>query len=185
MNLLSIRLVVIALNLICITQLVAQDKSKNGELSKKEQQELAFNSDREVLMQMANDRDIIVEANAVYMMRWFNTSEIGPNNFISIDGDNFMLQTSTTVGPGQNGLGGYTLRGTVTSYEVKPGKGKRPITITAQVSTLGFGFATVIVRLFDEANSQVTYSNSSTTITLSGPVKTKANSQIYKGIPIY
>jgi len=59
------------------------------------------------------------------------------------------------------------------------------VTIIAQVSTMGAGFATVTIRLFDFKNSQATFSNNNTTLTLSGPVNTKENSKIYKGINIY
>ncbi len=186
-NLFKACIVVLTVSLVSFFNLQAQNSNSENKdyLSKKEQRELALSSDKELLMEMAENRDLILEATAVYGRHGYNAFDIGPNNFVLIDSTQFMIQTSSTIGPGQNGLGGVTLRGKINSYEIRPGKGKRPVTIIAQVSTMGAGFATVTIRLFDSKNSQATFSNNSTTITLSGPVKTKENSNVYKGMSIY
>jgi len=141
--------------------------------------------EKEILIQMANERNLVIEATAMYGRHGFNAFDIGPNNFISIDSNRFVLQTSNTNSISQNGLGGVTIRGNISSYDVRPGKGKRPPTIIAQVNTYGFGFATVTIRLFGLKNAQATFMNAQTTLTLSGPVTTIENSYVYKGIDAY
>ncbi len=166
--------------------LVFMSSAQNSEDQKKPPiQNEVSNGERELLLQMARDRNLVIEATAIYGRHGFNSFDIGPNNFISIDSSRFVMQTSNANAISQNGVGGVTIRGNVSSYEIRRGKGKRPITIIAQVNTYGFGLATVTLRLFSLKNSQATFMNARNTLTLSGPITTTEESYVFKGVDAY
>lgn len=158
---------------------------KFDQAQKKQLKEEMFGAQKEKLLQLANDRNLVLEATAIYGRHGFNAT-VTQNNFVLIDSTNFVLQTSSPNAIGQNGLGGITLRGIITSYSVKPGKDKAPIVITAQVNTFGLGGGTLIVRLNDQQNSSAIFTtNTGGTITLSGPVTSMEESSVYKGMNLY
>lgn len=159
---------------------------KTEQIQKKLQREELSKLAKEKLLQLANDRDIVLEATAIYGRHGFNAT-VTQNNFVMIDSTGFVLQTSSPNFVGQNGMGGITIRGTITNYEVKPpSKDKSPIVVVAQVNTFGLGGGTLILRLNDPQNSSAIFTtNTGGTITFSGPVTSVAESSVYKGMNLY
>lgn len=160
---------------------VRHDNKMERKLAKQE----AFAAQKAILQQLADNRNLVLEATAIYGRHGFNATVV-QNNFILIDSNNFVLQTSSPNNVGYNGMGGVTIRGVITSYEVEPGTDKNPIIIRAQVNTFGLGAGTLIMRLNDSSNSQATFTtNMGGNITFSGPVTSIEESSVYKGMNLY
>ncbi len=162
-----------------------KDPRQEAYEKKKEKKAEEFRLQKEELTQLAIDRNLVLEATALYGRHASNVT-VGPNNYIMIDSADFVLQTSSPNQIGQNGMGGVTIRGAVTSYNVKEGVGKKPTTVTAQISTFGLGNATLTMRLHDSKNSQATFMTvAGQTITLSGPVTSVEESNVFQGMRLY
>jgi len=160
-------------------------QKKIEQIQKKELAAGMYASEKSKLLQLAMDMNLVLEATAIYGRHGYNAT-VTQNNFILIDSTDFILQTSSPTYVGPNGMGGVTIRGVITSYEVKEGKEKHPVVITAQINTFGLGVATLIVRLPNAENSSAIFTtNSGGTITFSGPVTSVEESSVYKGMNLY
>ncbi|MGK7392628.1 MAG: DUF4251 domain-containing protein [Candidatus Cyclobacteriaceae bacterium M2_1C_046] len=119
---------------------------------KKEEKEL-LKRYKEAYYKIARDSSFLIEANILATNNNMNTFMVNNDlNFFKIDGDRFVLQTSSNIRMGQNGLGGITIEGRVLDYEVKKGKGEKPITINADVMSTVMGHS--IVNIIIHANGQ-------------------------------
>ena len=155
------------------------------QIDKKAKRDLEYSTNKQYLIQLAENRDLVLEATSIYGRHGYNAT-VTQNNFILIDSTHFVMQTSAPNYVGQNGMGGVTIRGTITSYDVKPGKEKQPVVITAQVNTLGLGGATLIIRLPNPDNcSAIFTTNLGGTLTFTGPVTSVQESSVYKGMNMY
>lgn len=166
----------------------SQDSGTSGSqtrLERKLAKESKLQLDKERLNQLAQEQNLVLEANALYGRHGYDATTIGPNNFILIDSNRFVLQTSSSTQVGQNGLGGVTIRGTITSYKVTPAEGKKPLTIIAQVSTFGMGGGTLTMKINNPENAQATFINNAGQVTFSGPVTSKEESSVYQGLRLY
>lgn len=187
------QLFIVSIVMFTLVGFLAQAQQENDKQSKKQERldhknekALAFQAQKERLGELAMQKNLVLEANALYGRHGFDASNIGPNNFILVDSNNFVLQTSSYQRIGQNGMGGITVRGTINSYKVTLGEGKSPTIVIAQISTFGLGPATLTMRLNDPQNSQATFSTASgETITFSGPVTSMEEAKVFQGMRLY
>lgn len=162
---------------------LAQDSSDQKK-TKKELRAERLKKSREKLAQLATDSTLILEAN-VLRNRYQNSFPVSGNNFILIDGNRVVLQTaSPSGGPGFNGLGGITLRGRITQYEIDVDD-KGPIHILANVSLGGAGFATLRISISADGNATATYTdNWGGRVTFAGVAGDPGESSVFQGTPI-
>lgn len=167
-------------------RVTAQDQEtkaskKQERLDRKEERAAAFEAEKEQVLQMAQDRDIVLEAITISGKFGYNQTNVGPNNFIMIDSAQFVIQTSSPSFVGQNGIGGLTVRGTVASYTVS--QGKNATNVIAQVNTFGLGSATLTFTLVGKQNCRVTFSTASgIVLNMAGPVARVSESKIFRGM---
>lgn len=158
---------------------------KKTKLERKLERQETLAVQKEQLKQLADERNLVIEATTIYNRHGFNAT-VAQNNFVMVDSADFVLQTSSPTRIAQNGMGGITIRGTISSYEVKQATDKAPIVITAQVKTFGLGGGTLIIRLNSAQNAQATFTtNMGDTITFSGPVTSVEESSVFKGMNLY
>ena len=124
---------------------LAQDKTKKElriearELKKKEnRQALAQNLDS--IKEMVEEQEFALEANLL-RGRYNTINLIANNNFIKVDGDEVVIQTSNPSRIGYNGLGGVTIVGRIMSYDVF--ENENSVSLNMQVSSAVLGITTV------------------------------------------
>ncbi len=170
----------------------AQEMTQDSTKSKKQERHdrkqakaLEFEREKIEVRQMAEQRNLVLEANTLSGKFGYNAVSVGANNYILIDSSFFILQTSSPGFVGQNGIGGVTIRGTIESYEVTEG-GKNSINIIAQVNTFGLGPATIALNLIGKENCRATFSTASgLVLNLMGPISKLSEAKVYQGIRLY
>ena len=149
---------------------------------KAEQQE----QQKEMIVNLAEDKAFVLEADALFD-RYMNRYNMVNNSFIMLRGDEVVLQTATPGGhPGYNGMGGITLNGRLVDYEVNEGKKNRPVTVTAQVSTVAAGHGTIRMTIGSDGNATGIFrDNWGNRITFSGRISDLQNSRVYEGMSLF
>lgn len=163
-------------------QLNAQDQAQNKRDLRKQERASKRETAMDSLYALVQKHDLVIEANTVYS-RTGRPFVVGSDNFISIDGDHFIMQTASPTGIGYNGLGGFTVRGRVTDMKIYPvSKKNQPITARFEVNTFGLGHGTVYLTLNGpEAASAVFSDDWGHRITFSGPPTSVENSTVFQG----
>lgn len=162
----------------------AQISRKQERAERKQAKVEAFEAEKELVQEMAMDRDLVLEATTISGKFGYNLTNVGPNNFVIIDSSEFVIQTSSPAFVGQNGVGGLTVRGTVASYTVN--QNKNSTSVIVQVNTFGLGSATISFILVGKQNCRATFSSASgIVITMAGPICRRADSKLFQGVNLY
>lgn len=133
--------------------------------------------------QALNNRAFTLEADQV-MFKYGHTAHVTSNtNFVSFDGENAVVQTAFNIPVGgPNGLGGVTVEGTATNYELKKDK-KGNALLSANVMGTGIS-ARVDITLYAGSNQATVYITpnfNSNRITLMGNIVPIEKSNVFKG----
>lgn len=100
-----------------------QEQKRQEKIEKREQRKEERKKNKEKLLSLVEEKSFVIEANTIYG-RYMNRHEVLPStNFVKIEGDQVTIQSASDSGPGYNGLGGLTVNGTITRYEIKENKG--------------------------------------------------------------
>ncbi|MEQ8361693.1 MAG: DUF4251 domain-containing protein [Cyclobacteriaceae bacterium] len=162
-----------------------QEKKESRKLQraeKKIQREIEARMLFDKASQLVEERDFVLEAISV-RGKYGSTVNVGPNNFIMIDNEDFVLQTAFVGGVGFNGLGGITARGTVTSYEVSMNESNDMLTVLAQVSTTSIGQGTLTIQVGISGNVSATFVNNwGGKIQFNGPIESVKESKVFEGM---
>ena len=134
-----------------------------GQLSKLERKELKQEEKRrnlEKLFTIVNQRTFIIEADNIsdrYGRRLF----VNPStNFLIVEDSTAIIQLALNNGLGFNGLGGITLEGRLTSFEVKKdADNKKPIFMKARVFGTALGSIDLFLDLYSDGRSVVRFSS--------------------------
>ena len=151
---------------------------------KRLRKEQALQASRDEMEKLANNRSILLEANALYgkyLNRW-NTSS---DNFVAIDGNKMVLQTASPYRAGYNGLGGITLEGRITNYKLSDKQDKGPIIVTASVITPWLGTGTLRMSISANGNGSATFSDVwGHRITFVGQIENLENARVFEGMTL-
>jgi len=133
---------------------------------------------------IAQDKNWVLEAHTVFE-KGGQSFMMNPSiNFVSVIGDETTIQLSFNGIIGWNGVGGITLEGNTTKYEVNETKNSITITLTAIGS--GMGPADLLVTVGSDGNGRATISgNWGQRITFAGNFMASEDSRVYKGTPTY
>ena len=103
-------------------------------------------------------------------------------NFVGLVGEQLVVQLSFFDIPGWNGVGGITMEGKISKYEVKQKEGK-PISITVRASgaVMGSVDLQVSVNSSGQGNCTIRAATTSTRITFAGRFVDAAESSVYQG----
>ena len=108
-------------------------------------------------------------------------------NFISIDSTKAVIQLGTVYGVGYNGVGGITVEGKVTRYELKVIEGKKSKSYSLMfnvMSSIGIFDVTFLVSETGYTDATIR-SNSSGQLRYTGNLVPISLSRVYKGTSIY
>lgn len=133
-----------------------------------------------------NDRAFTLEADQV-IFKYGQTAYVASNtNFVSVKDDHAVVQTAFNVPvSGLNGLGGVTVEGTFTNYDLKKDK-RGNLLLSMNVSGVGIS-ARVDITLYkgsNEAMVDIMPNFNSNRITLRGVILPLAKSSVFKGAPL-
>lgn len=159
-----------------------KDSRKTQRIEKKEQREAEARMMFDQARKLVEEKNLVLEAITV-RGKYGSSVNVGPNNFIMVDKDEFVLQTAFTGGVGFNGLGGITAKGKVTSYEVTRNENNNMVTVLAQVSTTSIGQGTLTIQVGISGNASATFVNNwGGRIEFNGPIKSVQESKVYEGM---
>lgn len=128
-------------------------------------------------------KDFTLEADKV-VFKYGQTAFVNTNtNFVSVKGDKSVVQVALNIPvSGPNGLGGITLDGNVSNYEVQKDKKGN---IHVSMNVMGTGISAMIdIDLYKGSNkASVTISPNfnSNRMTLSGVIVPSSSSRVFKG----
>lgn len=116
------------------------------EESKKERKAREWQIEKSELLEMINDSSFVLNAHRYYN-RYHNQQQLTSDNFIAINGDQIVIQTSNPFGMGYNGMGGITLEGTISDYDVIKGKEKHAPKVRINFTNSVLGHSTLFLTL--------------------------------------
>lgn len=130
-----------------------------------------------------SDKDFTLEADKVEF-KYGQTAFVNSNtNFVSVTGDKSVVQVAFNVPvSGPNGIGGITVDGNISNYEVKKDK-KGNINVSMNVMGTGIS-ALVNISLYSGSNKAsvtITPNFNSNRLTLTGVIVPSSSSRVFKG----
>lgn len=164
----------------------AQSNTQDKKLSKKERKlmeariDSAFNAEA---IQAINDTAFTIEADQVMFKRGYTAHVTASTNFVAVRSDNAIVQVAFNVPvSGFNGLGGITVEGSISRYEVnKDKKGN----VFVRMGVMGKGIsAQLFISLWKGANKatvSIQPNFNSNKLTLSGMMWKPERSNVFKG----
>lgn len=133
-----------------------------------------------------NNRAFTLEANQV-MFKYGQTAYVASNtNFVSVKGNHAVVQTAFNIPvSGLNGLGGVTVEGSFSNYDLKKDK-KGNVTLSLDVMGVGIS-ARVDITLYQGSNQAIVNiipNFNSNNMTLKGIILPVEKSSVFKGSPL-
>lgn len=169
--------------------LFAQEGPSGKEkLSKKELRKLEKKKEREnnlaFYKEVAEEKAWVIEAHTIFN-KYGRSLQMDPTiNFVSVAGDETIIQLGFHGAIGYNGLGGVTLDGMVNNYEVKRDGDSILITYTAMGAAIGP--VDMLARISPDGYGRITLSgNWGRRLTFAGYFVPYDTSRTYTGTPVY
>lgn len=166
---------------------------ENEKLTRKERRELkkaeeaARSEALSKLLAVAIDSaQWVIEAHTLADKRGSSIPVNSNLNFIAIEGKEAFIQLGSNSGLGPNGVGGVSVRASITRYEIKKNEknGTYFITVFAQSALGSFD-----IRIDTSADGQIASAtvqgNSSSRVRYSGQLVPVSHSTVYKGTPLF
>ena len=133
--------------------------------------------------QAINDKEFTLEADQV-VFKYGQTAYVSSNtNFVSVKGENAVVQVAFNIpASGFNGLGGITVDGTVSGYEIRKDK-KGNISVSMNVMGIGISARVDIhmTRGSNDASVTISPNFNPNRLTLNGVVLPAERSNVFKG----
>ncbi len=176
--------------IICIFLLfdlaIAQDTQKLSKREKKEQQQKEAESQKKAIIELLKNKAWVIEAHTV-LDRYNNSFQLNPSiNFVGVKGDEGALQLGFNGLIGWNGVGGVTIDGTVTKYELLEGNQKQGPSVNLRFQGRGVGSATISISVNTSGQATARVSGDfGERITFSGMIVSLENSTVYKSQSLF
>ncbi len=190
---------VAALVLIASNSSFAQTKEEKREIKENRKQErklqkaerkneeaIRLKENYELIVSQIKDSSFVIETNTLFD-RYNNSYQVSPNtNFVMVNGDEFTMQLGFNGRIGVNGLGGVTLEGNITRYEILEAKENGPARIRLTVNSLLLGSTEVGITVSRDGTSRAYVSGAfRTRLSFAGEFSPLEESIVYKGIVTY
>lgn len=159
-------------------EIKALEKEKR-QAEKKEQEEY----DRKLVEYLMENKKFVLEANYLSGNSGSRVMVNSTLNFIVIDSTRAVIQLAYGWGMGHNGLGGITVDGRVSKYELNKKEGKRGVSYTLSIFiTSSLGMYDIQFWISQSGNADATISgNTYGRLNYSGKIVPIQKSRIYKG----
>lgn len=175
-----------SLILITINASVAQENKKQSRKEKKELRKLQQAEQKKVIVELLTSKTWVIEAHTVFD-RYNQSYQLNPTiNFVGINGDEGALQLGFDGLIGWNGVGGVTIDGNVTKYEIKEGKESSSPTVSLRFQGRGVGSANIQITVNSSGQASARVSGDfGERITFSGMLRSIEESVVYKGQSLF
>ncbi|CDC01510.1 uncharacterized protein BN659_01680 [Bacteroides sp. CAG:443] len=174
--------------ILALTMVVGRVQAQSTEQNLSREEKKALQEQLDSLLaveavQAINEKAFTLEADRV-VFKYGNMAYVNSNtNFVSVKGDNAVVQVAFNIPiSGPNGIGGVTVDGSVSDYEVKTDK-KGNISISMNVMGTGIS-ARVFISLpkgTNHATVEINPNFNSNRMTLEGVILPIEKSNVFKG----
>ncbi len=166
-----------------ISPIMAQEASPETAKSKKEQKKEALAANLETIKKAARDSMFIIEANTLRGKNTFSQF-VSPNtNFIKFDGNEVVIQTANPLIVGYNGIGGVTVTGEVSQYQLT--EEKNGVRILVQMTSAVLGHSTLNISVSASGNSNaIVRTGYGGYLQINGDMRLLQESGYYEGMSI-
>jgi hypothetical protein len=164
----------------------AQESQKLSKRERKEQNQIEAETQKKAIIELLRNQAWVIEAHTV-LDRYSNSFQLNPSlNFVGVKGDEGALQLGFNGLIGWNGVGGVTIDGKVTKYELIEGKKKQVPSVSIRFQGRGLGSANISINVntSGQATARVT-GDFGERITFSGMLVSLENSDVYKGQSLF
>jgi len=182
------RLIVCCIGLLFFSSvsLLGQDNKNLSKKEKKEQRKQLQIEQKKAIMTLLESKEWVIEAHTVFD-RYSLSYQLNPSiNFVGIKGNEGAMQLGFDGLIGWNGVGGVTIDGSVTKYEIKEGKENMSPTVNLRFQGRGIGSATVSISVTTAGQATARVNGDfGERITFSGIIKPLSESIVYKGQSLF
>lgn len=134
-----------------------QDQATKSKKEKKAEKEALQAKQFEETFALLNSKRFVLEADFLVTERGDRISVSSNLNFIMVDSNMAVIQIGGNVGVGNNGVGGTTAKGTITSWQIDKNEKKKSFNIRINInSTIGFFSVSMNVPLNNNTTARVT-----------------------------
>lgn len=167
----------------------AQTDENQKKLSRKERKELKKKEaieNKARLLEIVNNKAFVLETHTVFDRYGMSYNMNPTTNFVGLMDETSTVQLGFDHLVGWNGVGGITLDGRVTKFEVDEGKDGQPITVKFRVMGAAMGPASIIITIQSDGNARAYISGDfGERISFQGRFVSTEESIVYKGTPLY
>ena len=165
---------------------LAQEQKKLSKKEKKELKARQLEEQKQAIIDLLESKSWVIEAHTVYD-RYNQSYQLNPTiNFVGVKNDEGALQLGFNGLIGWNGVGGVTIDGKVTRYEVKDEKKDKTPTVVLRFQGRGIGSATINVAVNTSGQATARVSGDfGERISFSGLIKSLEESVVYKGQSLF
>ncbi len=165
---------------------LAQEQKKLSKKEKKELKARQLEEQKQAIVDLLESKSWVIEAHTVYD-RYNQSYQLNPTiNFVGVKNDEGALQLGFNGLIGWNGVGGVTIDGKVTRYEVKDEKKDKTPTVVLRFQGRGVGSATINVAVNTSGQATARVSGDfGERISFSGLIKSLEESVVYKGQSLF
>lgn len=161
----------------------AQRKTEKIERKRLEKEEDAKRM--AAILAVVKDRSFVVEASTLRGKYSFQHQVSPSTNFIMIDGKNLILQTAGGFGPGYNGLGGVTINGRISDYEILNPEDNDNISLLIQFTSSWIGPSTLNLSISADGYASASVrDNWGGRVHFRGQIETLDESTVFEGTPL-
>lgn len=169
-----------------LNESIAQDEKKLSRKERKEQKKQLQIEQKKAILELLYSKKWVIEAHTVFD-RYNQSYQLSPTiNFVGVNDKEGALQLGFDGLIGWNGVGGVTIDGNITKYEVKEGNEKSSPVLNLRFQGRGVGSATINVTVNSSGQAQARVSGDfGDRITFSGMIKSLDESSVYKGQSLF
>lgn len=152
----------------------------------KESEELEMKENKEAIYSLLKGHQFVLTADRL-MDKKLNTYMVSSRtNFIRISEDDVVIQFGLDHVAGWNGVGGLTVEGKLSDFDISGQDGLKPLNAIASISTRGYGFMTLYMTVFNDGSAQATLTGDfGSRLKFIGEFQTLDGASIYKGMALY
>ncbi len=179
-------IICISFFLITISTTIAQEKEKLSRKEKKELKKQQQLEQKKAILELLLGKAWVIEAHTVFD-RYNQSYQLNPTiNFVGIKGEEGAIQLGFDGLIGWNGVGGVTIDGKITKYEINEGKQNSSPTVNLRFQGRGIGSAIINITVNSSGQATARVSGDfGDRITFSGILKSIENSSVYKGQSLF
>lgn len=158
-----------------------EEKKKLTREERKEQRRIEQEERIKIIEQALNDTLYVLEAEYLSNRKGQRVSVVSSINFILVSKDKAVFQFGSAHTAGYNGVGGATVDGRITKYEITQRKNQSSFVQLTISSNVGFFDITIDVGSTGNASATV-HTNTRHKLNYSGKVVPRQESNIFKGM---